>query len=185
MAPFDNGSLLVAMSYYLWRSQGLRFDQPLDLLECIAAANFCKFAISGTVNKDYVGKREKVNVSLRYVVADLEVLNPSVCFLPKALLDHASIRQSMQSVGSDTKLIGLPQFNATVVNTHLKKHSDAAARLAEQLTDHPIAEWIDLMPGYAKGFPYRYLVEMGSILDMIAALIPPPTAGTAGVAGTN
>lgn len=91
MGPFDNGSLIVATAYYLWKKRQLTFQQPLDLLECIAAANFCKFAIAGVVNKDHAGDPDKVSVSLPYVLADLEALAPSVCFLPKRILNQQSV----------------------------------------------------------------------------------------------
>ena len=165
MAPFNDGSLLVAASYYLWRTVRRSFQKPMELLECIAAANFCKFSKAGSVNRDYVGERDLVNISLPYVAADLELLKPSVCVLPKKFLGHASVRRRLNSAASDVQLIALPQFNVTVVNTHLKKHSDAAERMAKNLRDHPISEWIDAMPGYSPGFPYRYLVEMDQVLN--------------------
>lgn len=165
MAPFNDGSLLVAANYYLWRTVGRSFEKPIELLECIAAANFCKFAIAGSVNKDYAGDLEKVNISLPYVVADLEVLKPSVCVLPKSILKHASVRRRLNSAAPDVQLIALLQFNVKVINMHLKKHSDDAEQMAENLRDHPISEWIDAMPGYSPGFPYRYLVEMDQVLN--------------------
>ncbi len=45
MAPFSNGSLLVAVAYYVLRRFGDTFNRPSDLLESIAAANLGEFSI--------------------------------------------------------------------------------------------------------------------------------------------
>ncbi|QDU80498.1 hypothetical protein Pla110_22280 [Polystyrenella longa] len=164
MAPFDNGSLIVAASYFIWRQHGEMIDEPVDLLESIAVANFCKYSISGKVNKDYAGDTIKLTHSIPYVMADVGQLQPSVVLMPNSILKKKAVRDSVREAFPHTSFVGIPQFNSTVVNTHLKKHADRAAQLEVELEGTSLARWIDNLTGYASGYPYRYLVEIDEVL---------------------
>lgn len=164
MEPFQNGSLLVACSYFIWKQFGETIEHPTELLESIAAANFCKFSISGKVNKDYAGDFKKQMESLPYVLADLESLKPGHVLIPKKFLTNATVKTELQRIAPNTKFWGLPQFNATVINTHLKKHAERSKVIRDKMKGTSLATWIDHLEGYGEGFPYRFLVEIDDVL---------------------
>ena len=47
-------------------SQGAAPTDPRDLLESIAVANFGKFSIAGSTNRDYAGDHARLHCSLPY-----------------------------------------------------------------------------------------------------------------------
>lgn len=183
MAPFSNGSLLVAAAFYVLCRFKKGFTKPVDLLESIAAANVGKFSIAvsekqgkpvaaakpkqnGKVpkphrNKDYAGK-SKLNDSVPYLRADLEVLKPAVVMIPRTMLRNKQVAQVFNESGCE--VVPIYQFNATIVNCALAKHDKAAKKLAKELAGTPISDWIDQLRGYTPGYPYRYLVELTNAL---------------------
>jgi hypothetical protein len=156
---------LVAAQYYLWRTHGDLVEDPRALLEFIAVANFCKFCINGTKNRDYVGNIEKVRVSIPYVCADLRILRPAVVVLPKRAWKHAEVQKAIVEEARTARFLPLPQFNPRVVHSHLRKHESRATDLEEDLRDTILPAWIAQMRRYATGAPYRFLVEMDEVLE--------------------
>ena len=57
-------------------------------------------------------------------------------------------------------ILPLHQFNPRVVNIHLKRHTETAAKIENKLRGTVLPTWIEHMKGYAKGGPYRYLAEI-------------------------
>lgn len=161
MAPFSNGSLLVAAAFYVLRRFENEFTKPVDLLESIAAANVGKFSIRGKDNKDYAGK-PKLNNSVPYLRADLEVLKPDVVMVPRTMLRNKQVAQIFKESGCE--VVPIYQFNATIVNCALAKHDKAAKKLAKELAGTPLSHWIEQLRGYAPGHAYRYLVELDGVL---------------------
>lgn len=167
MAPFDNGSLLVATLYLIWLRFGDEVADPIELLESIAAANFCKFSISvgnDGSNRDYAGGPQ-VLASLPYVLADLRVLRPSVVIMPGKMLRRLGVREQLSDAAPNAEFIPIPQFNQRVVNVHLKKHTLRAAELQKELQETVLADWIGRLKGYTPGYPYRFLAEMDDVLS--------------------
>src|ERR1044071_3802784 len=95
MAPFEDGSLLVAAWYYIRRRESEAPGDPRELLESMAAANFCKFSIDDQTNQDYVDNREKLAVSVPYVRADLEVLRPQAVILPRSIWQQNHVQHAL------------------------------------------------------------------------------------------
>jgi hypothetical protein len=164
MAPFDNGSLLVATWYYLWRTGAQPPDEPRQLVESMAAANFCKFSIQSETNEDHAEDSGKVGVSLPYVLEDLRILEPATVILPRTIWKHSEVKRALPRVAPRTRFIALPQFNAGVVNRSLAKHDDRAQVLAARMEDTALASWVDRLKGYGGGRPYRFLVEIDDVL---------------------
>lgn len=167
MAPFDNGSLLVATHYFIRKRFGDEVADPVELLESVAAANFCKFSISvgsNGSNRDYAGGSQML-ASLPHVLADLRVLRPSVVILPGKMLRQSGVRERLADAALNAEFIPVPQFNQQVVNTHLKKHSTRAAELQAELAGTALADWIGRLKGYTPGYPYRFLVEMNEVIQ--------------------
>ncbi len=118
-------------------------------------------------NRDYVGDRRRVGVSVPYVGTDLEVLRSRCVILPRTIWRKAFVQDDLWSAMDGIDAHPLPQFNARVVNTHLKKQAAKAKRLEAELRGTAASSWIDQMEGYAKGYPYRFLVEMDEVLKTL------------------
>jgi hypothetical protein len=168
MAPFSDGSLLVATAYYLIKCSRHPSDMPVNFLESIAAANFCKFSIrtSGKQNQDYASSPAKVLHSLPYVCYDLLILKPSTIILPRSIFQCCRHVAPILRACAPQKaqFVQLRQFNSRVVNIHLKNNQRHVFRLKERLKKHPISKWIDNLKGYTPGHPYRFLAEIDKLL---------------------
>lgn len=160
MAPFNNGSLLVAIAYVAWRRFNAEFEVPSDLLESIAAANLCKFSIrvgeSGK-NRDYLGQPRMSN-SIPYLQADLATLRPKLVLVPHAALRDITIAEVFGH--GSCEILPIYQFNAGVVNRVLRKHDNAAKQLQSSLAGTHLARWVDKLTGYSPGYAYRYLFQL-------------------------
>ncbi len=168
----NDGGLLVASWYYVWCRHGEVPDNPKDLLESIAAANFCKFSIADDKNRDYAGDRTKLAVSLPHVRADLSVLKPRVVILPRTIWRDGDVRDAFREIIPDAEVLPLPQFNPRVVHIYLKEHAAAADQMQRELEGASVSLWIAQMRGYAQGAPYRFLVEM----DRVMCSATPPSS---------
>ncbi len=173
MAPFNDGSLLVATWYFIWRVHGDAPDDPRDLLESIAAANFCKFSLGGTNNRDYAGDPRKLAISVPYVEADLRILQPATVILPRSIWKHREIQEAVRAAAPRVRVVPLPQFNPRVVNLHLAKHDERARKLEAALRGTVLAAWVERLKGYRNGRPYRFLVEMEDALATPPSSPPP------------
>jgi len=171
MAPFSDGSLLVATWYYVWRRFGDPPSEPRALIESIAAANFCKFSLDEANNRDYAGHPRKLAISVPYVEADLRILRPATVILPRSIWKHREIQEAVRAAAPKACVVPLPQFNPRVVNIHLAKHEERAQTLAESLRATVLAAWVPRLKGYRNGRPYRFLVEME---DALASPPSPP-----------
>jgi len=168
MAPFEDGSLLVAAWFYLRRCRGEAPDDPRELLESIAAANFCKFSIENPTNVDYAEDRKKQTASLPYVKADLKELQPECVILPRSIWKVPSVAKDLRSLLKREPL-ALPQFNPRVVHMHLQKHEARAKELESSLGGTPLPFWIARMKGYKTGSPYRFLAEIEEVIDPVSS----------------
>jgi hypothetical protein len=130
----------------------------------MAAANFCKFAIRGTINVDHAGDRQKVALSLPYVAADLRHLKPKHLILPRSIWKHRAVQELLAKAAPQATVVPLPQFNAQVVNVHLAKHAAKGRRLERAMRTSIVSKWIGRLKGYAPRSPWRYLVEIDEVL---------------------
>ena len=74
----------------------------------------------------------------------------------------------MLAAAPKAEVLPLPQFNPQVVNTHLPKRARRAAALDRELRGTVLPSWITRMKRYAAGAPYRFLVEMGEVMDAVS-----------------
>lgn len=87
--PFDNGGLLCAAALlWRWELRRLKLAEGLptsshDLVESIAVANLSKFTRQPAGNRNVDVRGRKLKPSLEYVLADLEVLKPSLVLFAK------------------------------------------------------------------------------------------------------
>jgi hypothetical protein len=164
IGPVENGSLLCAV---LFICDHLNLDLPKEpnlFLENLVVGNVGKFSISGIGNKDYAGNIKLLEPSLPYFQMDLEILRPDILMLPKTIYAHQKVKDIVLNVIPEATIIPVPQFNSTVVNTHLKRNEKAASRLINKLKKTTLEEWTNHLTGYAKGYPYRYYAELETVL---------------------
>ncbi len=162
LQPASDGDLLVLAQYFLskYGSPTVTYTDPRELLNRLAVANFSKFSIRGTTDRNIAGQVTKLRPSLPFVSADLAVLKPIVIIMPRSNWKLSAVSQAVRSAAPQARIIALPQCTPSVVNIHLKRHANRAESLRLSLQRSPIAEWIERIPDYGKRYFYRFLVEL-------------------------
>jgi hypothetical protein len=167
IGPIENGSLLCA-AQFICNSLDLHFPKdPSLFLENLVVGNVGKFSIAGNQNKDHAGSINILKLSLPYFQIDLEILKPEILILPKTIYAHKMVKNLISEVLPEVIVIPAYQFNARVVNTHLKRNSDLGAQLANKWKGTILDEWTNHLIGYAKGSPYWYYAELKKELFQI------------------
>jgi hypothetical protein len=173
IGPVENGSLLCAV-LYICNHLAISFpDDPSLFLENLVVGNVGKFSIGGnktkekSTNHDYAGSIKYLEASLPFFKMDLKVLHPKILILPKSMYTHRQVKNSISEILPEVTIIPVPQFNSTVVNTHLKRNQKTGFQLAKKWKGTILDEWTNHLTGYAPGFPYRYYGELESVLSEI------------------
>lgn len=164
IAPVSNGCLLCAALFVRRR---LRIPSPRTLsglLEELVAGNVGKFAVDGATNTDYAGTPRRLRASLSFLRMDLDVLKPKVLLLPRTMFRHPRLQAVVRDVVPGCLVLPVPQFNARVVNTHLRRHERRAKELASELAGTQIARWTSQLQPRDAGNPYRYYAEIEEVL---------------------
>lgn len=158
--PVSDGGLFAA-GLFVSQKFGLPVrSKPRTFLEQIAVSNWCKFSIKSTTNRDYINDIKKLTESLPFVIGELALLQPKVVLVPKAIWKRPLLRAAMHGASPETLFLPVPQFNATVVNTHLKKYDRPAAKLKRQHRSTPLAVWMDNLSRLNKNHAWRYLAML-------------------------
>jgi len=123
LGPVNNGSLVVITAYLMMHLLGLEFNNPSELLEHIAVANFGKFSIASQErNIDYAGSIDKLSFSFEYVKADLTILRPRIIIIPKTIFNHKEVKELIFSTCHNPPLIiPIYQINPTTINTRITR----------------------------------------------------------------
>lgn len=162
--PVSDGGLFAA-GLFVSQKFGLPVrTKPRTFLEQIAVSNWCKFSIKSAnkINIDY-SNLKKLTESLPFVVGELAVLQPKVVMLPKGIWRHAVVRAAMRGASPETLFLPVPQFNAMVINTSMKKYDRPAAQLKRQHQNTPLAIWMDNLSRLNKNHAWRYLAMLKAI----------------------
>lgn len=141
--------------------------RPRTFLEKIAVSNWCKFTIEDKINQDYIGNPGKLTDSLPFVVAELVELRPAVVLLPRQLWRRRVLRAAMTGATPWTEFLPAPQFNATVVNTHLRQYAARARRLRQAKAGTPLATWMANLIGFREENAWRYIAFLESTLTQL------------------
>jgi hypothetical protein len=166
IGPVENGSLLCAV-LFICNHMNISFpDEPSLFLENLVVGNVGKFSIAvdktkkkdGT-NADYAKGIEKIKPSLPYFQFDLETLRPDILILPKTIYAHQKVKDAVLTSLPEATIIPVPQFNSTVVHTHLERKQPIEPQGAT------LNEWTNHLIGYKKGSPYWYYAELESIIS--------------------
>ncbi len=161
--PANDGGLFAA-GLFIAQKVGLPTrTRPRTFLETIAVSNWCKFSIKRKTNRDYVADVRKLTESLPYAISELAVLQPTVVLVPKAIWRHRILRAAMIGASPSTWFLPVPQFNAQVVNIHLKRYDRKAAALKRRLAGTPLARWIGQLNRINHDHAWRYM----AILDVV------------------
>jgi hypothetical protein len=175
IGPVENGSLLCAAMFV---RHALRVEPPCEgpdhLLEQLLVANVGKYSRRSeegdpaegirTRNRDYAGSIKYMRPSLPLLRADLEVAQPDVVLFPKTAYGLNDVRDVVSSACPEARVLPIPQFNATVVNTHLAGRHSRALEIKAELAGTALAEWMEHLRGYAPGYAYRYLAVLEELL---------------------
>jgi hypothetical protein len=107
---------------------------------------------------------KKLTVSLPFVVGELALLQPAVVLIPKAVWRHPILQAAMRGASPRTQFLPMPQFNATVVNTHLGKYDREGKQLKKQLAGTPLAQWMENLHRINKNNAWRLIVLLETFL---------------------
>jgi hypothetical protein len=157
IAPVSNGALLAA-GLYMAHRRGLPVRKTsAAFIETLAVSNWCKFSVQDRWNRDHVGDLTKLTKSLPFVIAELSLLRPKVVLLPKTIWRHTILAEAMRGATWTTEFLPVPQFNATVVNTHLSTFAAASTTLRNKFVDAPLGVWISQLTGIKVANAWRYI----------------------------
>jgi len=166
IAPVEKGGLLVAALFVRQLLGEAPSDaSPSEFLESLVVANVGKFSIltGGEANRDYAGDLDYLEDSLDLFKADLNCLKPDILVIPKTIYDHSRVEDIVGAAIPDALVLPVPQFIPQVLNIHLKRQEERAARLRQELRDSTIEAWINNLRGVKRDYVYRYLAELESI----------------------
>ena len=134
---------------YICEKLGIEMpDTPKDFLESISFANFGKFSIqTDSNNKDYAGKKDKLDCSMPYIKVDLELLRPDVIVIFNSI--YRKEKQSINEIKGNAQIIRICQINAGTVNRLISKKN--SYKDVNELSP-VIKEWYDFAHFNQNGF---------------------------------
>lgn len=139
LGPMNNGCLATALYYIATEKFGARKFTPRDFYETISFGNYSKFSIETenqrsirvgngtTTNKENCDfsslktrdAREKLNISIPYLKADIEALKPQVIVVPQSL--YWTNYKSFDEISEGMQIIDIYQINRRVINTTIAR----------------------------------------------------------------
>jgi len=116
--PVTDGSLVIVSAYILKKTgKILQYTTPYEFIEHIAVDNFCKFSIENSgPNMDYAGIISKVRYSLKYVEADLKILEPDMIIMPEKIYNHHEVKQLITKFVPNCIVLPIYQINSRNIN---------------------------------------------------------------------
>lgn len=171
--PVNDGGLLAAALFVAERLGLPTAEKPREFLETIAVTNWCKFTIKAERNVDYIGNLAKLTQSLPFVVGELAELQPAVVLLPKQLWRREVLRAAMRGASPRTRFLPVPQFNSTVVNTHLQGYTERAGQLWNEMSGAPLAEWMANLRRFKEENAWRYIAFLDERLGQFGSPAAP------------
>jgi hypothetical protein len=163
--PVTDGGLFAAARFASERLGLPTAVKPRTFLERIAVSNWCKFTIRRKArersrNYDYIGDLAKLIDSLPFVVGELVELQPAWVLLPKQVWHKPVLQAAMRGASPRTEFLPVYQFNATVVNTHLRKYTTEAERCCKRFAGTPLGKWMANLGGYNERNAWRYIAHL-------------------------
>jgi len=163
--PVSDGGLFAA-GLFVADKYGLpQRAKPRTFLETIAVTNWCKFSIKSGTNRDYIHDVKKLTASLPFVVGELALLQPAVVLIPKPVWRHPILQAAMRGTSPQTRFLPVPQFNATVINTHMRKYDRAGKQLKKQLAGTPLAHWMENLRRINRDNAWRFIGMLDELMS--------------------
>lgn len=120
--PVNNGALMLIVAYIVKKIKEKEFENPFELAENIAIANFGKYSINTKKkNIDYAKDYNKIEKSIEYIKVDLQTLMPNIVIIPESIIKHHAIRKIIKSIIPNSLIIPIMQITPTTINTQLAK----------------------------------------------------------------
>lgn len=122
MQPMNDGGLAVVALYLLSKLEPTReFDcKPKEFIEMLSFGNCGKFSIEANNNIDYAYNKEKLCVSLEYIKADIEYLNPNYIIIPQGI--YSTIKTDIDKIKGNAIIVPIYQINSGVINRTVKRY---------------------------------------------------------------
>jgi len=158
--PVTDGGLFAAGLFIADKCGLQKRVYPRSFLETIAVSNWCKFSIMAKTNRDYLADIKKLTASLPFVIGELVLLEPKIVLIPKPLWKHPILRAAMIGASPHSTFLPVAQFNARVINCHLREYDRSAARLKKQLGATPLARWMARLCRANHSNAWRYIAAM-------------------------
>ena len=118
--PMNNGGLVNIIGYVAMKIfPDFKFNTPKELLEGVSFANFGKFSIrvkEGEKNTDYANDFSKLEKSLEYIKADLDILKPKFIIMPNTIYRHSKIEKFLKNQFPEIKVIAIYQIHHFNIN---------------------------------------------------------------------
>ncbi len=117
--PIETGLLLTAVMYLASKLEIMNLDNvtPRDFCEHISFGNYGKYSKEGRKNIDYAGNIDLMEVSHRYIKADIENLTPDYIILPGSM--YKSAKKFIDSIKGNATIIPIYQMLSRNVNSHI------------------------------------------------------------------
>ena len=161
--PVSDGGLLAAGLFTAIKYGLQQEESPRSFLETIAVTNWNKFSIRSPGKNEDIRGIKKLTASLAFVVAELMVLQPAVVLIPRTAWRHLKLQAAMQEASPQSKFLPAPQFNATVVNCHLRQYDRLASQLKNELANTPLASWMENVRRVSRKHAWRYIAMLDGI----------------------
>jgi hypothetical protein len=158
--PVNDGGLFAA-GFFFSQKMGLPTPAaPRLFLEEISVTNWCKFSVKSANNKDHISHTKKLADSLPYVIKELALLQPAVVLIPKSVWTRSEFQTAMRNASPQSKFFPIYQFNANVVNCHLKEYDRSAIKLKSKSADTPLALWMENLKRINRDNAWRYVAKL-------------------------
>ena len=138
--PIDCGQLLIVSAYILkYLKYKISYNNAYEFIANIAADNFGKFSKVGNSNSDYAGNINLLKYSLKYIEADLQILQPKIIILPHKIYEFKQINELINSYVPSCICIPIYQMNAHNINK--KDRISKYPRRKQENIDQLILKW--------------------------------------------
>ena len=99
------------------------------------------------------------------MIKELALLQPAVVLIPKPVWLRSVLQTAMRDVSPQSKFFPIYQFNANVVNCHLKEYDLSAIELKGKLANTPLALWMENLKRINRDNAWRYIAKLDDLIQ--------------------
>jgi hypothetical protein len=168
--PIDCGQLLIVSAYILkYLNINLNYNDPYEFVTNISADNFGKFSEAGEKNRDYAGNIERLKYSLKYIEADLKILQPKIIILLKRIYEFKEIHKLIQDYLP--KCLCIPIYQMFPQNINLKNRISKFPKRKQINIDPILLKWHEKITDYNNKISGQTKKNFYSIYNYIDSVI--------------